>query len=258
MSVLLGFCRLFGWDPVMTGRAVKGVFVYLRNRRKFSKTMEADFPYGIWWPCLNDRYAECGTAKGDYFHQDLWVAQRVFAHSPQRHIDVGSRIDGFVAHVAAFRSIEVLDIRPLTSTVPNITFRQVDFSRPLDESYYSCCDSVSCLHAMEHFGLGRYGDPVDSTAWRRGVENLRLMLKPGGKLYFSVPMGPQRVEFDAHRVFATRFLIDLFSPHYTIDRFSYVDDAGDLHANVSLDSMAEVNANFGCYRGCGIFEMTKK
>jgi hypothetical protein len=62
---------------------------------------------------LEDFADNAGVAKGHYFHQDLLVAKYIFEAKPERHIDVGSRVDGFVAHVASFREIEVLDVRPL-------------------------------------------------------------------------------------------------------------------------------------------------
>ena len=90
-------------------------------------------------PCLKDRYEDSGSARGHYFHQDLLVARRVFARNPERHMDVGSRVDGFVAHVAAFREIEVFDIRPMSVTVPGIRFRQMDLMNPSDD-FTACCD----------------------------------------------------------------------------------------------------------------------
>ena len=74
---------------------------------------------------------------------------------------MGSRIDGFVAHVAAFREIEVFDIRPLTHKIPGVVFRRVDIL-DLPEALENYCDSLSSLHALEHVGLGRYGDPIDA------------------------------------------------------------------------------------------------
>jgi len=62
---------------------------------------------------LDDRFDQSGTASGHYFHQDLLVASRIFINNPEKHVDIGSRIDGFVAHVASFREIEVFDIRSL-------------------------------------------------------------------------------------------------------------------------------------------------
>jgi len=53
---------------------------------------------------LTDRFDPGGDASGHYFHQDLIVARRIFERDPRKHVDVGSRIDGFVAHLAVFRS----------------------------------------------------------------------------------------------------------------------------------------------------------
>ncbi|HUO93205.1 MAG TPA: DUF268 domain-containing protein [Rhizomicrobium sp.] len=231
---------------------------FLRDYRELKRQQRqsrVSFPFGELYPCLDDRGDNAGTAKGHYFHQDLLVARRIFANAPRLHIDVGSRVDGFVAHVAAYREIEVFDVRPLTSHIPNVRFRQVDMTAPLPPALQGYCDSASCLHALEHFGLGRYGDPVDFEGHLKGLANLKGVLVPGGKLYLSVPIGPQRIEFNAHRVFAVSTLLDLLSD-MRVDRFSYVDDRGDLHENAALEADA-IAANFGCRYGCGILELTK-
>ncbi|AEF85541.1 conserved hypothetical protein [Treponema primitia ZAS-2] len=194
--------------------------------------------------------------KGHYFHQDLLVARKIYINNPHNHIDIGSRIDGFVAHIASFRSIDVLDIRPLAKSIPNIKFVQQDFTVPLKTELIESYDSVSCLHALEHFGLGRYGDPINPDGYLLGLKNLYAIIKKGGKLYFSVPIGPQRLEFNAHRVFSMKYLLSLFDKYYNIDNFSFVDDNGDLHEDIKISNSSLEN-NFGCIWGCGIFEMTK-
>jgi len=77
-------------------------------------------------PYLHDRYAEGGTTKSEYFWQDLLVARCIYEARPECHVDVGSRTDGFVAHVASFRKIEVFDVRPITTDIPGMTFHQAD------------------------------------------------------------------------------------------------------------------------------------
>jgi SAM-dependent methyltransferase len=214
-----------------------------------------DFVFGKLWPILGDKYSDNGSAKGEYFHQDLLVARRIYENKPEKHIDVGSRVDGFVAHTASFREITVIDIRPSTGKCHNITFVRQDFMSELDASLVESCDSASCLNAMEHFGLGRYGDPVNYDGHLVGINNLYKLLKKNGKLYFSVPIGcPQRIEFNAHRVFSPEYLIKLFDGKYRIDFLSYVDGAGDLHENVNINDFME---NYNDSYGCGIFEMTK-
>jgi SAM-dependent methyltransferase len=131
---------------------------------------------------------------------------------------------------------------------------------PLPPELISCCDSISCLHVLEHFGLGRYGDPIKYTGYLDGLCNIHQILKPGGKFYFSVPMGPQRVEFNAHRFFSARYLWELLEPSYRIDTFSYVNDAGALKEDIDLkasDLQERIDRNFDCLSGCGIFEATK-
>ncbi len=232
---------------------------YFRDGLKFRRQRrsgERRFATGKLYPCLEDRYENSGAASGHYFHQDLLVARRIFANQPRRHVDVGSRVDGFVAHVASFRTIEVLDIRPLPSAIPNVKFIQADLMAELPPDLVECCDSLSCLHALEHFGLGRYGDPVnyngDLIAWK----NLAAMVQPGGRFYFSAPIGPQRIEFNAHRVFSVKYLLEQFKDNFVVDRFSYINDQGDLHEDVPLDQ-ALIDMNFHCVFGCGVFELTK-
>jgi hypothetical protein len=164
-------------------------------------------------PCLHDRYEEGGSTKHEYFWQDLVVAQRIFESKPVKHVDIGSRVDGFIAHVASFREIEVIDIRPLTTTIPGVVFRKGDVmnyrSLPGSDEDNGYCDSLSCLHALEHFGLGRYGDQIDSEGYLNGITNMAKLLKPAGVLYLSTPIGRERVEFNANWIFDPRKIIEI-------------------------------------------------
>lgn len=227
----------------------------LRQLKAQARTSSHVFPISKLNPYPHEKRQQSGTARGHYFHQDLLVARRIFENKPEKHVDVGSRVDGFVAHVAAFRPIEVLDIRPLDSKVKNIEFRQANLMSPPPEMI-GYCDSLSCLHAIEHFGLGRYGDPIDFEGHLKGLSSLHAILKPGGTLYLSTPIGPQRIEFNAHRVFDVKYLLSLFDGRFNLRHFSYVDDRGDLHENVDLSANA-LDDNFGCQYGCGIFELEK-
>jgi SAM-dependent methyltransferase len=223
---------------------------------KYQKGNDETFYFGKEFPVLDERNAESGVMRGHYFHQDLHVAQRIFLNNPSLHLDIGSRIDGFVAHVAVFRSIEVLDIRSQDNLVENVFFKQADLTQ-LPSGMVNYCDSISSLHAIEHFGLGRYGDPIDYFGYLKAIENIHTILKSGGRFYFSVPIGPQRIEFNAHRVFAIKYLIEILAGFFEIENFSYVDDNGDLHKNMELnDELIELN--FNCNYGCGIFELIKK
>jgi SAM-dependent methyltransferase len=243
-----------------TFRSIRGIPHYIRGYsilRKEQRNSAVEFPFAKPFPCLYDYFAASGTSRGHYFYQDWLVAQKIFENQPELHVDIGSRVDGFVAHVAAFRNIEILDIRELSCGIEAIKYTQADLMGDLRQDLVDYCDSLSSLHAVEHFGLGRYGDPLDFEGYLKGLENMHSILRNGGKFYFSVPIGWQRIEYNAHRVFSVGHLLELFAGKYSIDSFSYVDDAGDLFQDVALDPH-DVQRNFGCNYGCGIFEMTKQ
>ncbi|TAE34048.1 MAG: DUF268 domain-containing protein [Cytophagales bacterium] len=226
---------------------------YMKLRRQLQG--RTDFPVRGYYPALFDRYSESGYLVKHYFQQDLFVAQQIFKNSPLRHVDIGSRIDGFVAHVATFRPIEILDIRPLHRPIQNVSFRQADLMNlPVDLHHYT--DSISALHAIEHFGLGRYGDPIDVDGHSKALDNIYQILKPGGRFYFAVPIGPQGIVYNAHRVFDLQYLIEYFKRNYRIESLSYIDDNEHFVPNADWQADA-VKANFGCSYGCGIFELIK-
>lgn len=197
------------------------VFGWIRFRRVYAGKLELR-------PCLYDWFEEGGSTRNEYFWQDLYVARKISRASPRTHVDIGSRIDGFVAHVASFREIEVFDIRPVTSKIEGIVFKQADLMNP-PPALAGYCDSLSCLHALEHFGLGRYGDPIDPLGSVAGLKNMTALLEPGGVFYLSVPIGIERVEFNAHRVFDPLKLVQLASDSgLNFQEFVWFQEGGGL------------------------------
>ena len=250
----------FGINPIKVIETFIRYPSFISDYIKFKKNSvdnSIEFPINIFFPCIHDKYEESGQANGHYFHQDLFVANRIFSECPKDHYDIGSRIDGFVAHVASFRKIKVIDIRTLNINIENMEFIQADMMSKLPDDLIESADSVSCLHTIEHFGLGRYGDPINADGHLKGFINLLSILKPEGVLYFATPIGPQRIEFNAHRVFSLLYLLNnMFKGFVTVKSFSYVDDSGNFHKNIDLNEDM-IKSNFGCNYGCGIFELVK-
>lgn len=252
------YLNSLGFFPRLFFDGLRGLPYYFRNKNNLKgQIVKSSRSFNITgtYPCLSDRFEHAGSIPLHYFYQDLFIAGKIFKNNPAKHVDVGSRIDGFVAHVASFREIEVLDIRDLKDKINNIKFIKADLT---DDNFMlqNYSDSLSCLHAIEHFGLGRYGDNVDLNGHLKGFENLYRILGKGGKFYFSTPIGPQRIEFDAHRIFSLKYLLDLFENKYKINSFSYINDNNIFFENAEL-SKENIENNFSCHYGCGIFEMTK-
>lgn len=249
-----------GIDWTKVKRSIRGWGPYWSNYRAFKRQYRAssrEFPLGSLSPHLTDRYEPGGTARGAYFHQDLHVARKILERRPARHVDIGSRVDGFVAHVSLFMPVEVLDVRAIDSQVPNMTFRQADLMKPLPD-LEGQLESVSCLHALEHFGLGRYGDPIDYDGHLKGFAAMAKLVAPGGIFYLSVPISVrQRVEFDGQRVFSMPTLLRMASAQFDVLSVSYVDGEGRLHADLPATHEG-VAHTFGVQHGCGILELRKR
>ena len=187
----------FGVNPRRLIYSLLGLPRYLRDFFNFRKEYQGNIEF---MPCLYDWYEEGGSTKTEYFWQDLFIAQKIYQATPIKHVDIGSRIDGFVAHVASFREIEIFDIREVTSEIPNVIFKRADLMEPVGD-YSNYCDSLSCLHALEHFGLGRYGDKLNVNGYKFGLINMANILKKGGIFYLATPIGNPTVAFNAHRIF---------------------------------------------------------
>lgn len=162
------------------------------------------------WPIISDKYAYAGTI-GNYFWQDLWAARLIEKSGVKNHFDIGSRLDGFIAHLlAADMDVTMIDIRKFPGEIERL-HTIIDDATTLHQIPNESIESMSALCSLEHFGLGRYGDTIDPEACFKCFENMQKKLKKGGRLYLSLPIGRERVEFNAHRVFYASTVVNCFS-----------------------------------------------
>ena len=242
-----------GFQPAVLVQSMRSLPKYWRDVRAYRKMNgSASFPIRMRdaFPILTDMTSGAGITGGHYFHQDLWAAKKIFAEHPAEHFDIGSRVDGFIAHLLVFMPVTVVDIRPLASTIAGLTFFQDDASE-LRNLVSDSIRSLSTLHTAEHFGLGRYTDPIDPEACFRFMASLERVLAPGGRLYFSVPVGRERVEFNAHRVFDPATILRSFSGLELLS-FSYVGDDDLLYED--QDPLRLPPSEMAC----GLFEFSKR
>jgi len=183
-----------------------------------------------------------------YFYQSVWTLKHIASQTyPPEHVDIGSQAQ-FVASLTVLTKVKFIDIRPLNAKLENLTnLKGSILELPFPDN---SIDSLSCLHVAEHIGLGRYGDKLDPEGTKKACRELARVLTIKGNLYFSAPIGRERTEFNAHRIFNPATICSYFT-NLKLKEFSAVNDRGDYIENANIDSFS--NAKFSC----GLFLFTK-
>ena len=242
---------------------ITGNFKFYSQLKEFksqssSSSFNVNFPFDRNRKMLTDYYDQAGIASGHYFHQDIYVAREIYRNNPTRHHDIGSRVDGFISSLAVFREVEVFDIRQLESSDPNIHFHTLDILDTAAVGKMEQVLSLSCLHTAEHFGLGRYGDPINFDGWLVGLENMSALVASGGIFYFSTPISSQqRIVFNAHRIFNPQFLTTYFLKDFEVLKTAAIRDSGKIDLVVDFQSEAFMS-DFNDDYACGIWTLRKR
>lgn len=223
-----------------------------KTYRKLNKRPRFDIQEKYMWPIIKDKYGNAG-ATGTYFWQDLWAAKKIIKSGIKRHFDIGSRLDGFIAHLlAADIDVTMIDVRKFPGEIEHLN-TIVDDATSLHQIEDESIESISALCSLEHFGLGRYGDAVDPEACFKCFSNIQKKLKKGGRLYISLPIGMERVEFNAHRIFYASTVVECFSS-LELKEFSCTTD-DKIERNVEIHKYDNDSHN-GIYR-FGLFYFEK-
>ena len=253
-----------GLDPLRIVLFIPRFFRYFKSLFLFlllfvrSRKLADSIPLSL-YPCVHDAWAEAGSASGHYFYQDLIVSNLIYQQKPFVHFDIGSRIDGFIAHLLSFEQTIVLgDVRRLKPFHRLVSFRTYDLMKPNILDPTMKYDSISCLHVIEHIGLGRYGDTLCFDGPSIALRNLALLMSENATLYISHPCGPTRIEFNAHWVFsASDFYQLLCKAGLAIKKSFFIDDDGacDYLEYSTIDEITSVAS--GSHYGCLIWVCEK-
>ncbi|MDC3367961.1 DUF268 domain-containing protein, partial [Flavobacteriaceae bacterium] len=210
---------------------------FIKDYLKFKKQYKGEI---VIFPSLSDFNVSSGISKSDYFIQDTLVSSLIYKSKPKMHLDVGSRIDGFISIISLFLKVKIIDIRPLEINNENISFIRFDFTKKLPQHLIEKFESVSCLHTLEHIGLGRYKDQIDSNGYKLFLNNLFFCVKKGGKIYLSTIVGEEKVIFNTHRIFDLKKLVRLFPKNIKILNKFLVDKNANLieldKQNIKMDN----------------------
>ena len=220
---------------------------YFRDWRRFQQMTSADkLRWQDSYPCLADKVTAT-PFDPHYFYQGAWLARRVAEASPSLHVDVASSVLTMSVLSASCRTV-FLDYRPLKVTLAGL--RSVAGSITQLPFADASLTSLSCLHVIEHIGLGRYGDRLDPDGSRKSAAELMRVLSPNGRLYLSVPIGRERICFNAHRVFSPHTIRAWFTK-LELERFSYVGDDCEYVDPAPLEAAERLEY------GCGFFEFRR-
>ncbi len=119
------------------------------------------------------------------------------------------------------KKIVLIDIKPLEAKINGVDFIQSN-ATTLENIENESIASLSALCSLEHFGLGRYGDPVDPNACFKSFESIQRVMKREGEIYISVPIGIEHLEFNAHRVFYPSTIVESFN-EMELQEFSVIN-----------------------------------
>ncbi len=215
----------------------------LKDYFKFIKK-ETRFPvkFKDFYPCLKDRTLKTNF-DAHYVYHTSWAARKLREINPDLHTDISSSLY-FSGIVSAFIPIKFYDYRPAALKLSDFTSDSADLTHLHFPD--NSLDSLSCMHTVEHIGLGRYGDRIDSEADLQAIKELRRVVAQGGSLLFVVPVGKPRIEYNAHRIYSYEMIREYFKD-FTLKEFSLINDQGEFINNADAELVKKQKYACGCF-----------
>jgi SAM-dependent methyltransferase len=181
---------------------LKDYLLFIKKKNKRFKVSIGDF-----YPQVRDKTFATGFDR-HYVYHVAWAVRKVLEIKPEFHTDISSSLY-FCSTTSAMVPTKFYDYRPANLKLDGLVCDKADLTKLhfADNSI----KSLSCMHTIEHIGLGRYGDPIDPDGDIKAINELKRVLAPGGSLLFVVPIGQPKIEFNAHRIYSYEMVLNLFS-----------------------------------------------
>jgi SAM-dependent methyltransferase len=215
---------------------------YLKFKRLVGKNKRLSLHVSDFHPCLFDKTIKTGF-DAHYVYHTSWAARKVKEINPSKHVDISSSLY-FSGIVSAFVPIDFYDYRPADLKLSSLKNMRGDLnSLPFGDASVV---SLSCMHTVEHVGLGRYGDAIDPEGDIKSMRELERAVAKGGSLLFVVPVGAPKIEFNAHRIYSFEQISEYFSD-MTLREFSLITDDGKFIENVNPVLVKAQKYACGCF-----------
>ncbi len=178
-----------------------------------------------------------------YTYHSAWAARKLVEIKPELHIDISSTLN-FSTLVSAFIPVKFYDYRPADITLSNFSSGSADLLKlPFADNSVK---SLSCMHTLEHIGLGRYGDPIDPTSDIKAMKELQRVTAVGGSLLIVVPVGKPTLQFNSQRIFSYDQIVSTFSG-LQVREFTLLTDDGKLISNADKNLVEKQVYGCGCF-----------
>jgi len=215
---------------------------YARFKKSSSKSARLSLKISDFHPCVLDKTIKTGF-DAHYVYHTSWAARKVHEINPTKHIDISSSLY-FSGIVSAFVPVDFYDYRPADLKLSGLQSMRGDLNAlPFADSSIA---SLSCMHTIEHIGLGRYGDTIDSDGDVKAINELKRSVAKGGSLLFVVPVGKPKIEFNAHRIYSYEQIVGYFLD-MTLKEFSMVTDDKDFIENAQPGMVKDQKYGCGCF-----------
>lgn len=220
---------------------------FLTDYRRYGNLLR-DGRFPLHWrnryPCLKDKTTGTNFDR-HYIYHPAWAARVLASTKPLQHVDISSSLH-FCSLVSAFVPVRFYDFRPADIVLENLQCEQADIcALPFPDG---SIPSLSCMHVIEHVGLGRYGDPLDPDGDLKAMAELQRVVAPGGDLLLVVPVGKPRLMYNAHRIYSFEQVRNFFAG-LELREFSLIpDNEGQDGLLVDAPPKLADSQDYGC--GC--------